>query len=382
MKKDFLLTPGPTAVPAEVLLSMAQPIFHHRTPKFQEILKETVERLKRVLLTANDVAILTSSGTGAMEMAVANLASPGRKALTVEAGKFGERWTELCRAFGFEHQVLKVKWGDAVEPAAIAAALAKDPSIAAVFVTHCETSTATLADIAAIGRVVAGTNAVLVVDAISSAGSCELRTDDWKVDIVCAGSQKGLMLPPGLAVISVSAKAKKLVESSASRRAYYFDMLSALKSAAKNDTPYTPALTLVIGLNESLKMIETEGVENVFKRHAKLAEAVRAGVKALGLKLLSSAPSNSVTAVIVPDGVDGEKLVKKLRDVHHVTFAGGQGELTGKIVRIATMGYCTRYDVIVGMAAVEMGLSEAGHRVTLGAGVKAVEEVLVGSGIY
>ena len=382
MRKNYLLTPGPTSVPAEVLLSMAHPLFHHRTPRFQAIMKETLQRAKRVLLTSNDLAILSSSGTGAMEMAVANLASSGRKAITVEGGKFGERWSELCEVFGFEHEAIKVTWGTAVDPKVIEEKLAADASIAAVFVTQCETSTGVLTDIKAIGEIVSKTGAVLVVDAISSAGSCELRVDDWKVDIVCVGSQKGLMLPPGLALIAVSEKAKALVAKSQTRRAYYFDMMKALKSAAKDDTPYTPALTLVIGLNEALKMIEDEGLEAVFKRHAILAEAVRAGVKALGLKMFAQAPADSVTALCVPEGIEGEKLAKTLRDVHGVAFAGGQAELKGKILRVATMGYCGRYDVMVAMSALEMGLAEAGHAVELGAGVKAAEKVLLNSGIY
>jgi len=378
MRKDYLLTPGPSAVPPEVLLSMARPVIHHRTPQFMSILKEAHERAKRVLLTKNELAILTSSGTGAMEAAVANLAAPGRKALTIDGGKFGERWGELCDAFGFERRTIKVEWGKAVDPADVAHALEEDSDIAAVFATQCETSTGTLHDVKALGEVVRGTNAALVVDAISSAGACELRTDEWGLDVLCIGSQKGLMLPPGLALITVSAKAKALVKAAPSKRAYYFDLLKALASAAKNDTPYTPALTLIIALNAALTRMEEEGVEEIFKRHTLLARAVRAGTKALGLALFSTSPSDSVTAVKVPDGVDGEALVKRLRDVHGVVMAGGQAELKGKIVRIATMGYCGRYDVAIAMAALEMGLAEAGRKVELGAGVRAAEEVLLG----
>lgn len=378
MRKDYLLTPGPTSVPAEVLLAMAHPVFHHRTPRFQAVLAEAIERSKRVLLTGNALAILASSGTGAMEAAVANLSSLGRKALTIEGGKFGERWSEICRAFGFKHEAVKVEWGRAVDPKVVEERLAADPSIAAVFATHCETSTGTLHDVEALGKVVAKTEAVLVVDAISSAGACELRTDDWKIDVVCVGSQKGLMLPPGLALIAVSAKAQTLMDATENRRAYYFDLAKALKSAAKNDTPYTPAVTLVIGLNESLRIIEEEGVESCFARHRKLAEAARAGVRALGLELFSERPSESVTSVKLPDGVDGAKLVKTLRDVEGVAFAGGQAELKGRIIRIATMGHCGKYDVILGLGALEMGLAKAGAKVELGAGVRAAEEVFLG----
>ncbi|MHC4253123.1 MAG: pyridoxal-phosphate-dependent aminotransferase family protein [Planctomycetota bacterium] len=379
MRKNYLLTPGPSSVPAEVLLAMAHPVFHHRTPRFQAVLKEVLERSRRVLMTANPVAILASSGTGAMEAAVANLVSAGRKALTIEGGKFGERWGELCEAFGFEHEAVKVEWGRAVDPKIIEEKLAADGSIAAVFATHCETSTGVLNDVKALGEIVAKTKAVLVVDAVSSAGACELRTDDWKIDVVCVGSQKGLMLPPGLALISVSEKAQALVEATEGRRAYYFDLVKALKSAAKDDTPYTPALTLVIGLNEALRMIEEEGLEQCFARHRLLSEAVRAGAKALGLELFAERPSESVTSVRLPEGVDGAALVKTLRDVEGVAFAGGQAALKGKIMRIATMGYCGKYDVILGLGALEMGLAKAGVEVQLGAGVRAAEEVFLKS---
>ena len=377
MRKNYLLTPGPTMVPEGVLLAMAAPVIHHRTPQFQAILKETLERLKRVLLTKSDAAILTSSGTGAMEAAVANLASPGRRALTIESGKFGERWGELCDTFGFEHEAVEVEWGKAVDPGIIKEKLAADPSIRAVFATHCETSTGVLHDVKALAAITAKTEAVLVVDAISSAPGNELRTDDWGVDMVIVGSQKALMLPPGLAVITASAKAKALIESAGNRRAYYFDLVAALGKAAENDTPYTPAVSLVIGLNEALKMIEEEGLEECFRRHAMLAEAVRAGARALGLDLLSEVPSNTVTAIRLPEGVDGAALVKDLRDVEGVTLAGGQAHLKGKVIRIATMGYCTKYDVILGLGALEMALSAAGHEVELGKALAAAEGVFL-----
>ncbi len=379
MHKNRLMTPGPTSVPPEVLAAVARPVIHHRTPEFRAILAETFARAKRVLLTTNELAILTSSGTGAMEAAVANLAATKQKALVITGGKFAERWVELCDAFGFECERVEVEWGKAVDPAAVEAALAKDTRIAAVFATHCETSTGTLHDVAALGRVVAETDAVLVVDAISSAGACELRTDEWNIDVLCVGSQKGLMLPPGLALVAVSAKARALMESTSPRRAYYFDLPKALASAAKDDTPYTPAVSLVRGLHESLGMIEAEGIENCFVRHATLAAAVRAGVQALGLKLFSESPSNSVTAVVMPDGIDSTEFTKRLRDVEGVAFAGGQGALAGRIIRIATMGFCDRYDVTVALSALEMGLARAGCEVELGAGVRAAEEVFVGA---
>jgi aspartate aminotransferase-like enzyme len=312
-----------------------------------------------------------------MEAAVANLASTGRKALTIEGGKFGERWGELCDAYGFEHEAIKVEWGKAVDPLVVAEALAEDDSIAAVFATHCETSTGVLHDVKALGEIVRKTKAVLVVDAVSSAGACELRTDEWGIDVVCVGSQKGLMLPPGLALVSVSPKAQALIEATENRRAYYFDLVKAMKSAAKDDTPYTPAITLVIGLDAALGMIEEEGLENCFARHELLSRAVRAGVKALGLEPFAERPSPSVTSVLLPEGLDGAALVKTLRDTEGVAFAGGQAALKGKIIRIATMGYCGKYDVILGLSALEMGLATAGIKVDLGAGVRAAEEIFL-----
>lgn len=385
MRKEYLLTPGPSQVPPEVLLALARPIYHHRTPRYQGVYKETVGRLKKVLCTESEIALFASSGTGAMEAAVVNLLGPGRRALSIEGGKFGERWTELCDAFGFEREVVSIEWGKAVDPAAVKAALQKDPAVAAVLATQCETSTGVEHDVKALGEIVGKTNAVLVVDSISAAGACELRTDEWGVDVLCVGSQKGLMLPPGLALVTVSPKARSLMtsnrealdEKNQPRRAYYFDLLKALEASAKNDSPYTPALTLVIALNEALKMMEAEGIENVFRRHARLAEAVRAGAEAMGLELFSERPANSVTAVRLPEGVDGAALVKRLRDFHGVTLAGGQAELKGRIVRIATMGYVGPYDVVIALSALEMGLAEAGHEVELGAGVRAAEQVLL-----
>ena len=305
-----------------------------------------------------------------MEAAVANLASSGRKALTIESGKFGERWGELCEAFGFEHEAVRVEWGKAVDPKLVEEKLAADSAVKAVFATHCETSTGVLHDIKALAEITERTEAVLVVDAISSAPGNELRTDDWGVDMVIVGSQKALMMPPGLSGVTASAKAKALIESAANRRAFYFDLVAAFGKAVGNDTPYTPAVTLVIGLNEALKMIEDEGLEECFLRHATLAEAVRAG-------LFSEVPSNTVTALEVPEAVDGAALVKNLRDVEGVSFAGGQADLKGRIVRIATMGYCTKYDVILALGALEMALSAAGHEVELGRAVAAAEGVFV-----
>lgn len=377
MRKNYLLTPGPTPLPPEVCEAMARPIIHHRTPQFQAVLKEASEGLKYVYQTKGDVFILASSGTGAMEAAAVNLLSAGDTALTIQGGKFGERWTELCKSYGINSEIIDVEWGKAVSPKEIEERLKKNPKIKAVFTTLCETSTGVVTDIAAIGKVLKDTPAVLVVDAISGLGAIDLQTDNWLCDVVVSGSQKGLMLPPGLGFISVSQKAWKLVEGSKCPK-YYFDLKQAKKAIDKTDTPFTPAITLIIALCESLKMIKQDGLENVFRRHAKMAEATRQAMKALGLELFApEAGSDVVTAVKVPQGIDGEKMVKTMRDTFGVTIAGGQSELKGKVFRIAHMGFIEESDIIAGIACLEKVLAQMGYKFNLGQGVKAAEEVFL-----
>ena len=375
MKKNLLLTPGPTPLPPKVCDALGRPIIHHRTPQFQAILKEALEGLRYVFQTKHDVFILAASGTGAMEAAVANLLSPGDTAITVQGGKFGERWAELCKAYNLNAEIIDVQWGKAVDPQEIKRRLEANPKIKAVFTTLCETSTGVTTDIEAIGKIVGNTDAVLVVDAISGLGAVDIKTDDWNCDAVISGSQKGLMLPPGLAFISLSPKAYKLVEGSKTPR-YYFDLRLAKKALDKTDTAFTPAITLIIALNEALRMIKEQGLKNLFLRHKKMAEATKAAVKALGMELLApEAASDAVTAVKVPEGVDGSKLVKIMRDDNGVTIAGGQGELKGKIFRIAHMGYIQDKDIITGITILEKVLRELGYNFHPGIGIKAAEEV-------
>jgi aspartate aminotransferase-like enzyme len=356
---------------------MAQPIIHHRTPQFQAVLKEVNEGLKYVFQTKNDVFILASSGTGAMEAAVINLLSAGDTAITVQGGKFGERWTEICRSYGIIAEVIDVEWGKAVEPKEIEKRLKANPKIKAVFTTLCETSTGVACDIEAIGKVIKDTAAVLVVDAISGLGAIEMKTDDWFCDVVVSGSQKGLMLPPGLGFISVSPKAWKLVEASKSPR-YYFDLKEAKKALDKTDTPFTPAITLIIALAGALKMMKEDGLAAIFSRHKKMACATRAAVKALGLELFApTASSDVVTAVKVPSGIDGEKLVKTMRDTYGVTIAGGQSELKGKVFRIAHMGFIEEFDIIAAISCLEKVLAQMGYKFNLGLGVKAAQEIFL-----
>ena len=377
MKKNYLLTPGPTPVPAQVLEALAKPMIHHRTPGFQAILKEAVEGLKYVFQTKSDVYIFSSSGTGAMEAAVVNLLSPGDTAITVEGGKFGERWTEICHAYGIKAEVIKVEWGKAVKSEEILAKV-KAAKAKAVFTTLCETSTGVTTDIKAIAQSLKNTDAVLAVDAISGLGVLDLKTDDWGVDVVVSGSQKGLMLPPGLGFISVSEKAWKLINASKSPR-YYFDLRVAKAAWEKTDTPYTTSVSLVVALNEALKMMKAEGLENIINYSLKLADGIRAAAKALGLKLYADelCASDAITAICAPAGIDGEKLVKTMRDTYRVTIAGGQAELKGKVFRIATMGYINEFDIILGLSCLEKVLSQMGYKFELGAGVKAAQEVFL-----
>ena len=377
MRKNYLLTPGPTPLPPQVSEAMGRPIIHHRTPQFQAILKEATEGLKYIYQTKNDVFILASSGTGAMEAAVVNLLSCGDTALVIQGGKFGERWTEICKAYGINTEVIDVKWGKAVNPSDVKEKIKNNPTIKVVFTTLCETSTGVVNDIAAIGKIVKDTNALLVVDAISGLGAIDLKTDDWFCDIVVSGSQKGLMLPPGLGFISVSPKALKLIESSKGPR-YYLDLKKAKKALDKTDTPFTPAITLIIALNEALKMMKEDGLENIFTRHKKMADAVRSAVLALGLKLFApEAGSDVVTAVCLPEGLDGEKLVKTMRDTYGVTIAGGQDSLKGKVCRIAHMGFIEEFDIITGISCLEKVLTQMGYKFTLGSGIRAAEETFL-----
>lgn len=376
MLKNYLLTPGPTPVPPEALEAMARPIIHHRTPQFQAILKEVEEGLKYVFQTKNPVLIICSSGTGAMEGTVSSLLSPGDKAIVVRGGKFGERWGEICSAYGIEFIPIDVQWGKSVDPAEIKKILEKEPQVKAVCVTLCETSTGVTTDIQSIAKITGSTPAVLVVDAISALGAVSLKTDEWGIDVVVSGSQKGLMIPPGLSFVSLSQKAWGLAQQSKLPK-YYFNFLAYKKSIEKDDTPYTPAVNLLIGLKETLDRIKKEGIENMLNMHKKHAQAVRASCKAIGLKLFApDAYSDAVTAVNVPEGIDGGKLVKTMRDKYGVGIAGGQGNLKGKIFRIATMGYITAKDLEICIETLETVLSEMGYKFNKGVGLKALKDAL------
>ncbi len=376
MKRLLLLTPGPTQVPPRLCEVLGRPIIHHRTSQFQAFLKEAAEGLQYVLKTKNDVYIMASSGTGAMEASVVSFLSPGDKVIVAEAGKFGERWTGLCKAYGIEAQVIKATWGKSVPPAEIKKALDADKSIKAVFITHSETSTGTNADVEGIGQVVKDYGAILIADAVSGLGVQDLQTDNWHVDVVCSASHKGLMLPPGVAFLSVSPKADALMASSTIPK-YYFDIRKYKKAWAQVDTPFTPSIGIVIALVESLKMIKEVGIDNMLAQYARLAQATRAAALALGLTLFAdkSAISNVLTAIAMPENIDAGKVLKIMRDTHGISVAPGQDAVKGKIIRIAHMGVIDEYDILTGIACLEKVLKQLGHKFEMGAGVGAAQKV-------
>ncbi|MDQ6959230.1 MAG: alanine--glyoxylate aminotransferase family protein [Mariprofundaceae bacterium] len=378
MLKQYLLSPGPTAVPERVLLRMAHPMIHHRTPQFSAIFAETKRMLEQVIQTKNDALILASSGSGAMEAAVTNLCSPGDTIIYVNGGKFGERWGKIAAKYGVNTVEIKVEWGQAVEISAVEAALDAHPEAKGVFLQASETSTATEHPIREVARLTAARKGcVTVVDAITALGVIDMPMDDWGLDVVISGSQKAFMLPPGLAMIALSDKAWALTESAACPR-FYFDLATERKNqqAGKDTTAWTPAVALILGLNEVLKMIFEEGLDNLHARHALLAKATRAAVAALGMKPVSSSPATSATGAFVPDGVDGGAFVKYLRDIMGVTFAGGQDHLKGKIIRIAHLGYYDVFDICIAISAIEIALNRFGHPVEMGRGVAAAQTVL------
>jgi aspartate aminotransferase-like enzyme len=374
--KRLLMTPGPTPVSPETQLAMAQPIIHHRAPAFMEILAKVREDLKYLFQTQQEVLMFAATGTGAMEGAVANTLSPGDTALVAEGGKFGERWADLCKVYGVNVDLLKIEWGNAVDPQEVARRLDANPAIKAVLVQANETSTGVqhpVKELAAITKSRPGT--ILVVDAISALGGYPLPMDEWGMDIVVAGSQKAMMLPPGMAFAALSAKAWEFVKNSKCPK-YYFDFAKQLKSQEKNQTAYTSAVTLTLGLQHVLGWIRERGLENIFAHNKKLSAATKAAVKAMGMELYSKQyPSDVLTAVLAPAGVDGQKVVAKMRE-KGIWIAGGQAQAKGKIFRIAHMGFIDEQDLLGTLGALEIVLNDLGYKVELGVGLKAAQEIL------
>jgi aspartate aminotransferase-like enzyme len=378
MKKTYLLAPGPTPVPETVNLEMAAPMVHHRTPQFSKIFGEAAEDAKYLFQTKQDVIILASTGTGGMESCITNLFSPGDKVLVVNGGKFGERWGKISESYGLEPVWINVEWGQAVDANKVKEALDKDKDIRAVLVQASETSTAVAHPIEALSKLTRDRDDVLlVVDGITGVGVFPLPMDEWGIDAIVTGSQKALQLPPGLALVALSDKAWKFADQSKCPH-FYFDLKKERKNLAAQTSAYTPAVSLVIGLRAVLKSFKEEGIENVHKRHNRLARATRAATQALGLTMVApDAPADSLTGVFLPDGIDGGKFVKSLRDDFGVTMAGGQDQWKGKVVRIAHLGYVDTFDTIVAIAAIEMALKKFGHAVEMGKGVAAAQEILL-----
>jgi len=374
--KTYLMTPGPTPVAPETQLTMAQPMIHHRAPQFMEILAEVREGLKYLFQTQQEVLMFAATGTGAMEGAVANTLSAGDTALVVDGGKFGERWTELCNVYGVKVDRLEVTWGRAVDPKEVARRLDGNPAIKAVFVQANETSTGVqhpVKELAEVTKSRPGT--ILVVDAISALGGYELPMDAWSIDVMVAGSQKAMMLPPGLAFAALSPKAWEFVKTSTLPK-YYFDFAKQRKSQEKNQTPYTSAVSLTLGLGEVLARIKKVGLEKIFAHNRRLSLATKAAVQAMGLELYArDYPSDVLTAILAPAGVDGQKVVSELRK-RGIWIAGGQAQAKGKIFRIAHMGYIDELDLLGTIGGLEAVLNELGYKVAYGAGLKAAQEVL------
>jgi aspartate aminotransferase-like enzyme len=367
-QKRYLFTPGPTPVPPEVLAALAEPIVHHRGPDFRAVFGECLERLAAVCRTASDVLLFTCSGTGAMESAVVNICSPGDQVVVVSAGHFGERWQKLATAYGCRVEPLAYAWGETPSPDDLAGRLDELGGAKAVFVTHSETSTGVVCDLQALAAAAKPSGTLVVVDGVSSLGAVPLETDAWGIDVVASGSQKALMTPPGLGLASVSPAAWAMLGTSPR---FYFDWEKTRAGQEKLDSAFTPAVSLVRGLNVALGLLLDEGLEAVFDRHVRLGRACREGAKAMGLELFSPDEDRSavVTAIRAPDGVDAVDLVRSLRDSYGVTLVGAHGELRGKVFRIGHIGYYDVFDIATALGAVELALTDLGAEVERGVAV-------------
>jgi len=376
MMKRRLLTPGPTMLPDAVYRAMGTPFPHHRTEEFRAAMRGVLALLREFHQTSWPIVPLTASGTGALETAVINLVSPGESAVVVRGGKFGERWGEICEAWGIRYTPVDVEWGKSVDPAVVEAAFGRTPGARALFATHSETSTGALHDVEALASIAGKHGVLFVVDAITSILVHDLPVERWNIDVVVSGSQKAFMVPPGMAFLSVSPRALEAARRSTSPR-YYFHLAKAVDALAKDDTPWTTAISLVLGLAESLALVKKEGgVEASVRRHARAAGAVRAAMEALGLTLFAERPSNALTACYAPAGIETGALVKKLDMDFGVRFAGGQGHVKGKIFRFGHMGYFDDLDLLGTVHALERTLEAMGHPVARGAGLRAMQDAL------
>lgn len=372
MKKQYLLTPGPTAIPEAVAARGALPMPHHRTPEFSAVFEDVKTGLKEVFQTKQDVLMLTCTGTGAMDAAVTNLFKVGEKVITINGGKFGERWTKLSKTYGLKPVEIKLEPGQAVSLSELERTVQSNSDAVAILFQASETSTGVRMPTKEICELAKKSKMLSVCDAITAAGVFDLPMDAWGIDVLISGSQKAFMIPPGLAFIALSDQAWARTESSNIPK-FYFDLQKERKALSKNQTAWTPAISLILGLQTSLQMMKETGLQNVFKNHELQALATRNAVQALGLELLSKkAPSPAVTAVVVPSSIaDGKQIPKMMRAKYGVTIAGGQDELEGKIFRLSHFGYVGKFDITTGIACLELVLNELGYKVEFGKGVGA-----------
>ncbi|HEX6173744.1 MAG TPA: alanine--glyoxylate aminotransferase family protein [Candidatus Binatia bacterium] len=378
MIKHYLLSPGPTPVPNEVALAMSETMIHHRTPQFNKVFDQARQGLKKLFATKNDVLMLASSGTGAMEASVANLFSPGDRVLVINGGKFGERWLNIANAFGLNPVELKVEWGQAVRVDAVEKQLKAHPDLKGVMIQASETSTTVLHPVREIAKLTKN-GPLFLVDGVTAVGVVSIPLDEWGLDVLVTGSQKALMLPPGLGFIALSDRAWERTKQATLPR-FYFDLNLERKNQQKGSGAFTPAVSLIFGARASLEMMQREGLDRVYARHARMSRATRAAATALGLKLLApDNPSPAATGVYLPDGIDADQVLDYLRDHMNITLAEGQDQLKGKVIRIAHVGYMGAFDVITAVAALEMVLRKFGVELPFGKGVAAAQEVLMES---
>jgi aspartate aminotransferase-like enzyme len=378
MIKHYLLSPGPTPIPNEVALAMSETMIHHRTPQFNQIFDEARQGLKKLFGTKNDVLMLASSGTGAMEASVANLFSPGDKVLVINGGKFGERWLNIANAFGLNPVELKVEWGQAVKVDAVEKQLKAHADLKGVMIQASETSTTVLHPVKEIAKLTKN-GPLILVDGVTAVGVVSIPLDEWGLDVLVTGSQKAMMLPPGLGFIALSDRAWERTKQATLPR-FYFDLNLERKNQQKGSGAFTPAVSLIFGARASLEMMQREGLDRVYARHARMSRATRAAATALGLKLLApDSPSPAATGVYLPDGIDADQVLDYLRDHMNITLAEGQDQLKGKVIRIAHVGYMGAFDVITAIAALEMVLRKFGVELPFGKGVAAAQEVLMES---
>lgn len=378
--KEFLMIPGPTPTPQSALLALAKHPIGHRTAEFSNVFAQITQDLKWVFQTQQDVITFASSGTGAMEAAIFNTINEGDKVLCIVGGKFGQRWKELAKMKGAVAESIDVEWGKALDLKVLKEKLDSDKSkeIKAVCITHNETSTGVTNPLKEIAQIVNQHGALIIVDAVTSLGAINLEFDKWGIDIAVAGSQKGFMIPPGLAFIALSDKAWKAVDD-CKYPSYYFNLKSARKNLQKDTTPYTPAVNLFMALSESLKIMKEEGIENIFNRHARLSAAIQSAIPAMGLKLYvdePSARSNSISAILAPEGMNADDFRKEMKNRFDISLAGGQDHLKGKIFRIGHLGFCSDRDILAVISCMEVCLAQLGYNVEFGKGPAAASKTI------